>query len=68
MREHPRLTGRRNVSYAERFFLCVAVVVVASLWVTQDLALWATVLCGVGVAAGAVAAGYFGWRHLASRR
>ncbi|MEU0189559.1 hypothetical protein ABZ250_06825 [Streptomyces afghaniensis] len=43
----------------------MALVVVSLLWITQDMAMWATATCAVGAAGGAVC--YFGWRYLRSR-
>ncbi|QTZ93534.1 hypothetical protein [Streptomyces auratus] len=67
MHQHPRLTGRRGRGYGERFLFSIALVVVSSLWITQDMATWATVMCGAGAVVGALAALYFGWRYLRSR-
>ncbi|RPF33219.1 hypothetical protein [Streptomyces sp. TLI_185] len=55
---------RRDLSDGERFLFAVALAVVSLLWITQDMAAWATALCGVGAAAGVSGMLYFGWRHL----
>jgi len=62
------LNSRRGPGYGERFWLSMALVVVSLLWITQDLALWATVICGAGGVGGALAALYFGRRYIRSRR
>jgi hypothetical protein len=58
--------GRRP-GYGERFMFSLALAVVSLLWITQDMAQWATVLCGAGVVGGAVGMLYFGRRHMQSR-
>lgn len=63
-----RLKDGRGPGYGERFWISVALIVVSLLWITQDLALWATVLCGAGALGGALAALYFGRRYLQARR
>ncbi|MEU2910299.1 hypothetical protein ACWCQ0_26205 [Streptomyces massasporeus] len=45
----------------------MALAAVSLLWITQDMATWATVTCALGAAAGVAGACYFGWRHLRSR-
>ncbi|MFF5570842.1 hypothetical protein ACFZDB_11635 [Streptomyces luteogriseus] len=45
----------------------MALVVVSLLWVTQDMAVWATAACAVGAVAGAAGACYFGWRYIRAR-
>ncbi|GES33647.1 hypothetical protein San01_61350 [Streptomyces angustmyceticus] len=47
--------------------LSIALVVVSSLWITEDMALWARILCGAGAVGGALGVLYFGWRYLRSR-
>jgi hypothetical protein len=64
---HRGLTGRRGPGYGERFLFSVALAVVSLLWITQDMATWATATCAAGAAAGAVGVCYFGWRFLRSR-
>ncbi|MET9759303.1 hypothetical protein ABZ016_09625 [Streptomyces sp. NPDC006372] len=61
------LTGRRGPGYGERLLFSVALVVVSLLWITQDMATWATALCGVGAAVGALGVLYFGWRYVRAR-
>jgi hypothetical protein len=61
------LTGRRGPGYGERLLFSIALVAVSLLWITQDMATWATVVCAVGAAAGAAGACYFGWRYVRSR-
>lgn len=68
MQRYRGLTGRRDLSHGERFALSVALVVVSLLWVTQETAQWATILCGIGAAGGALGVLYFGWRCLSLRR
>ncbi|MCX4880568.1 MULTISPECIES: hypothetical protein [unclassified Streptomyces] len=59
-------TGR-DLGHGERFLFAVALVAVSLLWITQDMAAWATALCGVGVAVGVSATLCFGWRYIRSR-
>ncbi|EFL33529.1 predicted protein [Streptomyces viridochromogenes DSM 40736] len=61
------LTGRRGPGHGERLLFSVALVVVSLLWITQDMETWATVLCGVGAAVGALGVFYFGWRYIRAR-
>ncbi|GAA0320338.1 hypothetical protein GCM10009540_45060 [Streptomyces turgidiscabies] len=68
MQRHRGLTGRRDPSYGERFALSTALVVVSLLWTTQEMAPWATILCGAGTAGGVLGLLYFGWRWLSLRR
>jgi hypothetical protein len=67
MHSNPGLTGRRGLGYGERLSFSIALVVVSLLWITQDMALWATVLCGAGAAGGALGVLYFGWRYIRTR-
>ncbi|MFJ2818294.1 MULTISPECIES: hypothetical protein [unclassified Streptomyces] len=46
----------------------MALVAVSLLWITQDMASWATALCGVGAAVGVLGALYFGWHYIRTRR
>ncbi|OEV02963.1 hypothetical protein [Streptomyces nanshensis] len=68
MHRDTRLNSRRGAGHGERFWLSVAVVFVSLLWITQDLALWATVICVAGAVGGALAALHFGRHYLRSRR
>ncbi len=68
MHGHRGLTGRRGPGHGERFLFSVALVVVSLLWVTRDMAVWATVMCGVGVVAGALGVSYFGWHYIRETR
>lgn len=45
----------------------MALVVVSLLWMTQDMALWATATCAVGAAGGVAGVCCFGLRYLRSR-
>ncbi|MEV5104135.1 hypothetical protein ACFQ7G_22960 [Streptomyces massasporeus] len=45
----------------------MALVVVSLLWITRDMAAWATVVCAAGAAVGAAGILYFGWRYIRSR-
>ena len=65
MHGHQGLTN--SPGHGQRFFLSLALIVVGLLWITRDLALWATVLCGLGIAAGAFGAVHFGVRSFRSR-
>jgi hypothetical protein len=65
---HQGLTGRRGPGYGERLLFSIALVVVSLLWITEDMATWATATCAVGAAGGAAGVCYFGWRFLRSRR
>lgn len=67
MHQHPGLKGRRGLGHGERFLFSMALVVVSLLWITQDMALWATVMCGAGAVVGALGALYFGLRYIRSR-
>ncbi|WSQ10020.1 hypothetical protein OG604_20890 [Streptomyces sp. NBC_01231] len=67
MQRHRGLIGRRELSHGERFLFSVALVVVSLLWITQDMAPWATALCGVGAVGGALGVLYFGSRFLRAR-
>lgn len=49
-----------GAGYGERFLLSLALVVVSLLWMTRDMAQWATVLCAVGAGIGVVGMLYFG--------
>ncbi|MFF4962639.1 hypothetical protein [Streptomyces sp. NPDC001222] len=66
MHGHRGLTGR-GAGYGERFLIAVALAVVSLLWITQDMAAWATALCGAGAVAGLSGVLYFGWRYIRSR-
>lgn len=59
---------RRGPGYGERFLLSAALLVVSLLWITRDMALWATVLCGAGAAGGALGMLLFGRNYMNSRR
>lgn len=61
------LTGRRGPGHGERLLFSVALVVVSLLWITRDMAAWATVVCAAGAAVGAAGILYFGWRYIRSR-
>lgn len=61
------LTGRRGPGYGERLLFSIALVVVSLLWITQDMAAWATATCAVGAAGGAVGVCYFGWHYIRAR-
>jgi hypothetical protein len=61
------LTGRRGPGYGERLLFSIALVVVSLLWITQDMATWATVVCAAGAAVGAAGILYFGRRYIRSR-
>ncbi|CAM5431348.1 hypothetical protein GCM10010256_22540 [Streptomyces coeruleorubidus] len=61
------LTGRRGPGHGERLLFSMALVVVSLLWITQDMAAWATAACAVGAAGGAVGVCYFGWRYIRAR-
>ncbi|CAM5514328.1 hypothetical protein SPURM210S_05934 [Streptomyces purpurascens] len=61
------LTGRRGPGYGERLLFSMALVVVSLLWITRDMAAWATAACAVGAAAGALGVFYFGWRYIRAR-
>jgi hypothetical protein len=61
------LTGRRGPGYGERLLFSIALVVVSLLWITRDMAAWATVTCAVGAAVGALGVFYFGWRYIRAR-
>ncbi|GAP47820.1 hypothetical protein [Streptomyces azureus] len=61
------LTGRRGPGYGERLLFSMALVVVSLLWITQDMAAWATAACAVGAAGGAVGVCYFGWHYIRAR-
>ncbi len=67
MHSHRGLTGRRSPGYGERLSSSIALVAVSLLWITRDMAAWATVLCGVGAAGGAAGVLYFGWHYVRSR-
>jgi hypothetical protein len=45
----------------------MALVVVSLLWITQDMAAWATALCGAGAVGGALGVLYFGRHYIRSR-
>ncbi|MER5829866.1 hypothetical protein ABT116_03375 [Streptomyces sp. NPDC002130] len=62
-----RLTGRRGPGHGERTLFSMALVVVSLLWMTQDMALWATATCAVGAAGGVAGVCCFGLRYLRSR-
>ncbi|TSB24569.1 hypothetical protein FNJ62_14040 [Streptomyces benahoarensis] len=59
--------ARRGPGDGERTLFAVALVVVSLLWMTQELAAWATVLCVVGAVAGAAGILHFGRRYMRSR-
>jgi hypothetical protein len=61
------LTGRRGPGYGERLLFSVALAAVSLLWITQDMATWATAACAVGAVGGAAGILYFGWRYIRSR-
>lgn len=61
------LTGRGGLGYGERLSFSMALVVVSLLWITQDMARWAIVLCGIGAVGGALGVLYFGWRYIRAR-
>jgi hypothetical protein len=63
---HRGLTGR-GLGYGERLLFAVALVAVSLLWITQDMAAWATALCGAGVVVGVSGMLYFGLRYIRSR-
>ncbi|MCD9872590.1 hypothetical protein [Streptomyces guryensis] len=63
MHGHRGLTGR-DLGHGERFLFAVALAVVSLLWITQDLAAWATALCVAGAVVGVSGMLYFGWRYL----
>lgn len=67
MYSHRGLTGRRGPGYGERLSFSIALVVVSLLWITQDMASWAVVLCGAGAVGGTLGVLYFGWRYMRSR-
>lgn len=67
MHSNRGLTGRRGLSYGERFSFSIALAVVSLLWITQDMALWATVLCVAGAAGGVLGVLFFGWRYIRTR-
>ncbi|WP_234360450.1 hypothetical protein [Streptomyces sp. DSM 15324] len=46
----------------------MALVFVSLLWMTREMAQWATILCFVGAAGGALGMLYFGWRSISLRR
>lgn len=58
---------RSNSSHGERFLFSVALVVVSLLWITRDMAAWATAMCGAGAVGGTLGVLYFGWRYLRAR-
>lgn len=64
--ENPR-QSRRAPSNLERFWISVALTVVSLLWITEDLAWWATALCAVGALTGTSTALCTGRRHVLSR-
>lgn len=45
----------------------MALVAVSLLWLTRDMATWATATCAVGAAGGVAGVCYFGWRFARSR-
>ena len=57
------LTGR-NLGDGDRLLFAIALAGVSLLWITQDLAAWATALCVVGAVAGVSGMLYFGWRYI----
>ncbi|GGS59898.1 hypothetical protein GCM10010270_33270 [Streptomyces violaceus] len=61
------LTGRRGPGYGERLLFSIALVVVSLLWITRDMAAWATAVCAVGAAVGVLGFFYFGWRYIRAR-
>ncbi|WP_432096420.1 hypothetical protein [Streptomyces sp. bgisy100] len=67
MHQHTGLTSPRNPRHGEQFLFSLALVVVSLLWITQDMALWARVMCGAGAVGGALGALYFGWRYVRTR-
>ncbi|MEW2608641.1 hypothetical protein AB0937_00175 [Streptomyces sp. NPDC047880] len=67
MHGHRGLTGRNGPGHGERLLISLALVAVSLLWITQDMATWATAACAIGVAGGAVGVCYFGWRYVRSR-
>ncbi|MFD8233293.1 hypothetical protein ACFV20_15625 [Streptomyces sp. NPDC059696] len=68
MHGHRGLTGRRTPGHGERLLFSVALVAVSLLWITQDMATWATALCALGAAGGVAGVCYFGRRYVRSRR
>ncbi|WP_405873234.1 MULTISPECIES: hypothetical protein [unclassified Streptomyces] len=66
MHSYRGLIGR-DLGHGERFLFAVALVAVSLLWITQDMAAWATALCGAGAVVGASGMLYFGWRYIRSR-
>ncbi|MFF4252140.1 hypothetical protein ACFY1L_13110 [Streptomyces sp. NPDC001663] len=60
------LTGR-DLGYGERFLFAIALAAVSLLWITQDMAAWATALCGAGAVVGVSGMLYFGWHYIRSR-
>ncbi|GAB2678509.1 hypothetical protein GCM10027271_44480 [Saccharopolyspora gloriosae] len=61
------MTIGRGASDVERFWISVALVVVALLWSTREMAPWAVAVSWAGVAAGAAGALHFGLRYARSR-
>ena len=67
MHSNRGLTGRRSLGNGERFSFSIALAVVSLLWITQDMALWATVLCVAGAVGGVLGVLFFGWRYIRTR-
>lgn len=63
MHRQRRLTGR-DLSDGDRLLFAIALTGVSLLWITRDLAAWATALCVVGAVAGVSGTLCFGWRYL----
>lgn len=61
------LIRRYDWSYGERFAISVALVVVSLLWLTENTALWAIVLCWAGAIYGALGMLWSGWRYIRTR-
>lgn len=67
MRGDQPTAARRDPSYAERFWIAVALLVVSLLWSTRDLTPWVVAATWAGVVAGAAGAAHFGRRCARSR-
>ncbi len=67
MHSKPRLIGRYDWSYGERFAVAVATVLLSLLWLTKTMALWAVVVAWAGVVGGVLGMLYSGWRYIRTR-